>query len=69
MPEGLEETIHKTGKKEAMIGELNFVDDDDTDYVPDPVDPLDLILNHELELEEVTESEVKDIQKDGHEDY
>jgi len=69
MPEGVEDSIHKLAKKEAMTGELNFEDEDyDTVYVPDPVDPLDLILNHELDLEGVTESEVKDLKKDGHED-
>ena len=36
--------------------------------MPDPIDPLDLILNHELNLEEVTESEVKELKEDGHED-
>ena len=56
-----QEAIHKMAKKEAMTGELNFEDEYDTAYVPDPVDPLYLILNHELDLEEVTESEVKDL--------
>jgi len=68
MPEGVEEAIHKMAKKEAMTGELNFEDDYDTSYVPDPIDPLDLILNHAWNLEEVTESEVKDLKEDGHED-
>ena len=68
MPEGVEEAIHKMAKKEAMTGEVNFEDEYDTAYVPDPIDPLDLILNHELDLEEVTESEVKDLKEDGHED-
>jgi len=69
MPEGVKETRHKMAKKEAMTGELNFEDEDyGTSYVPDPVDRLDLILNHALDLEGVTESEGKDLKRDGHED-
>ena len=53
MPEGVEDSIHKLAKKEAMTGELNFEDEDyDTLYVPDPIDPLGHPLSIQLMVQD-----------------
>ena len=53
MPEGVEDSIHKLAKKEAMTGELNFEDEDyDTVYVPDPIDPLGHPLSIQLMVQD-----------------
>ena len=72
MPDDVIATIHSIANKEKQPEQLYFdmshateEDDDsisppsDVDFIPDPIDPFDLILSNEVENEVISEDEIE----------